>query len=255
MQITFLGTGTSHGVPLIGCRCEVCLSTDLKDKRLRSSIWIRHQNLSVVIDAGPDLRQQALCMGIDRIDGILLTHEHRDHVAGLDELRAYNYIQNEQIKIYSESRVLQAVRAQFAYAFSPSFQAGVPEFDLHKIGLEPFKINELLIRPLRVYHHQLPIFGFQVGSLVYLTDVSHIPTETIELIKHCDMLIINSLRKKPHPAHFCLKQSLEAICAIQPQRAYLTHISHQMGLHQQVSMDLPQEVSLAFDGLEVLLND
>ena len=228
VELTFLGTGTSQGVPVISCPCPVCHSTDPHDNRLRSSVLIRSEHTSVVIDTGPDFRYQMLRENVKSLDAVLFTHEHKDHIAGLDDVRAFNYTQKRSMDVYAESRVQEAIKTQFLYAFDNKYP-GVPRLNLHPIDEKDFQIGSLNIRPIRVMHYKLPILGFRIGELAYITDAKYISSESKEKLKGVQLLVVNALRKREHPTHFCLSEALELIGEIKPERAFLTHISHQWG--------------------------
>lgn len=241
------------GVPMIACNCEVCCSSDSRDKRTRSSVKIENNGQIIVIDAGPDFRQQMLTSHTKRLNTILFTHEHKDHTAGLDDVRAFNWINGEPSGLYGEERTLLALRKEYSYAFKSEEEKypGVPELLLNKIGLEPFEAAGMNIIPVRVFHHKMPVLGFRIDDFCYVTDASLIPEDSKELIRNTKILVINALRIEPHISHFSLKQALEVIEELQPERAYLTHISHHMGLHSEVSKHLPPNVFLGYDGLEL----
>lgn len=251
LKLTFLGTGTSQGVPIIGCPCRVCSSTNSYDKRLRSSVLIRNETLTIAIDAGPDFRHQMLREKVGALDAILLTHEHRDHIAGLDDVRAFNYIQKRAMDIYAEERVQEEIRKQFLYAFEHDKYPGVPNLNLHTIGEKKFTIQGMSIVPIRVMHYKLPILGFRIGDLTYITDASNITVDEKKKFSDTKILIINALRMEEHPTHFNLSKALELVKEISPEKAYLTHISHQMGLYSEVQKELPANVFLAHDGLSL----
>lgn len=251
MRLTFLGTGTSQGVPVIGCRCEVCCSTDVRDQRLRSSVLVEVEGLVILIDAGPDLRQQMLRTHTDHLDAVLLTHEHMDHIAGMDDLRAFSF-QHEPprpVHIHADRSTLEAVQRVFSYAFTGSSYPGIPQFRLHEIGETTFHIGAVEVRPVQVMHYHLPVLGFRIGGLCYVTDAKTIALEEKEKMKGCDVLVVNALRRQYHISHFNLEEALALIEELRPKRAYLTHISHWMGRHAEVH--LPPGVELAVDGLVV----
>jgi len=252
VELTFLGTGTSQGVPVISCPCAVCQSADPRDNRLRSSVLIRSEHISLVIDTGPDFRYQMLREKVKSLDAVLITHEHRDHIAGLDDVRAFNFVQQRPMDVYAEDRVREMIKTQFLYAFENNYP-GVPRLNLHRIKEEDFKIGSLDIRPIRLMHYNLPILGFRIGDLAYLTDASYISSGEKEKLKGLRVLVVNALRKKKHPTHFCLDDALELISEIKPEKAFLTHISHQMGKAAEVQKELPREVQLAWDGLKIAL--
>jgi len=251
LRITFLGTGTSIGVPIISCDCEVCSSVNPKDKRLRTSVMLSYRDKNVVIDCGPDFRMQMLNAGVKDIEAVLLTHEHRDHIAGLDDVRAFNYIKKKSIHLYLSDRVLKNVKTEFPYIFSPGDYQGGPQLELHQLINEEINLAGMCIHPLPVMHREMPVFGFRVGDFSYITDANFIPDETIEKIKGSKILVLNALRKRKHPSHFCLSEALQIIEKIKPDKAYLTHLGHFIGLHDEVSMGLPANVELAYDGLEI----
>jgi phosphoribosyl 1,2-cyclic phosphate phosphodiesterase len=255
VKITFLGTGTSQGVPVIACECAICQSSDPKDKRLRASILVETSANTIVIDAGPDFRQQMLNAGVKRMDAILLTHEHKDHIAGMDDLRAFNFKSQAAIDIYAEERVQAAVRNEYAYVFSENHYPGVPRMELHNIDNYNFEIRGDVIIPLRVFHYRLPVFGFRIGDMAYITDANYIPEETKEKLIGVKYLVINALRKEKHISHFSLDEALGLIREVSPRKAYITHIGHQMGKQAEVNRELPVNVTLAWDGLEVACDD
>ncbi len=254
-KLTFLGTGTSQGVPVISCGCWVCTSADSRDKRLRTSALIEIDNLTLVIDAGPDFRQQMLRENVKHIDAILLTHEHKDHTGGLDDVRAFNYTSGKPVAIYAEERVQRAIKKDFDYAFAPNPYPGVPEIDLHTIDEHPFQIQGVEIVPVRGTHYKLPILGFRIGNLAYLTDFNHISPEEIEKIKGVDILVVNALRKEQHLSHFTLSEALHLSYLVSPRLTYLTHISHQMGRQAQEEPALPENCYMAYDGLKIETRD
>lgn len=250
MKFTFLGTGTSQGIPIIACECAVCTSTNPHDKRLRTAAMIESDDACIVIDAGPDFRQQMLLQQVKKLDAIVLTHGHKDHIGGLDDLRAFNYIQQKAMKIYCNAAAEKAVRLVFYYAFGEKKYPGVPEFDMQQISSDSFTINALPITPIPLMHSDMPILGFRFVDLTYITDANFIPASSWDLIKGSKILIINALRHKKHNSHFTLNEALEVIEKINPEKAYLTHISHQLGLDAEVNAMLPANVSLAYDGLQ-----
>lgn len=251
MKLTFLGTGTSQGVPVVACQCPVCLSEDQKDKRLRSSVMIEEDGQCLVIDAGPDFRQQMLTHRVRHLNGIILTHEHVDHIFGLDDIRAFNWVQKQATDIYAEERVQIAIRRIFDYVFASYKYPGIPQMHLHLIENKPFTIGKREILPIRGYHYKLPVFGFRFGKLAYITDVNRLEGAELEKLRGLDVLVLNALRKEDHISHYSLPQALDVISALNPKRAYLTHLSHQMGFHEEVQHELPENVFLAYDGLTV----
>ncbi len=250
-KITFLGTGTSMGVPVIGCKCDVCTSSDLRDNRLRTSILIQHEGHNVVIDSGPDFRMQMLTHHVDSLDALVFTHEHKDHTAGLDDVRAYNFIGKKSITVWASDRVEQALRNDFHYAFAETKYPGVPEIQFERITDVPFSINALSFQPLEVKHHKLPVHGFRISDFVYITDANMIPSETWPKIQSPKVLVINALRKTQHISHFTLQEAVDIAREIKAEKTYLLHISHQMGRHDLVSEELPDGVEIAYDGLTI----
>lgn len=252
MKITFLGTGTSQGVPVIACECETCVSQDFHDKRLRTSLLLETDDSVLLIDAGPDFRQQMLREHVTRLDSILLTHEHKDHIAGLDDVRAFNYKSQDAIDIYCEERVQKALRKEYSYVFSEFQYPGIPKMRLNLIPEHGFTIRGIKIIPIRVFHYRLPVYGFRFGNFAYITDANYIPEESKEKLFGVKHLVINALRKEKHISHFSLREAVSLIREISPKKSYITHISHQMGLHKEVSKELPPEIVLAYDGLSFL---
>ncbi|MDR1666225.1 MAG: MBL fold metallo-hydrolase [Bacteroidales bacterium] len=255
LRLLFLGTGTSQGVPVIACPCAVCRSGDAKDRRLRSSVLIRTDSANIVIDAGPDFRQQMLYAGIGRLDAILFTHGHKDHTGGLDDVRAFNYVLQRPMDIYAEKRVQKSLRMEYDYVFTGKKYPGIPEIIMHTIDERPFGINGNLIVPIRATHLKLPVLGFRIGNMAYITDANHIPEKEKEKMQHLECFVVNGLRKEAHIAHFSLQEALDLIEELKPRRAFITHISHQMGFHEEVQALLPSHVRLAYDGLEVTVDN
>ncbi|WP_207434486.1 MBL fold metallo-hydrolase [Sabulibacter ruber] len=253
MKITFLGTGTSQGVPVIGCECEVCRSLDFRDKRLRVSILVEVGGRTLVIDSGPDFRQQMLRERVKRLDAVLFTHEHKDHTAGLDDIRAYNFMQHMDMPLYGDQRVLNQLQQEFSYIFTNATYPGVPRVELNPIQNEPFEVFGIPVTPINVLHHRLPVFGFRIGDFTYITDANFISDAEKEKIKGSKVVVLNALRKEPHISHFSLSEALAVLEEIGPEQAYLTHISHLLGLHQEVEKELPSFVNLAYDGLVLSL--
>jgi len=251
VKITFLGTGTSQGIPVIACPCAVCASNDPHDKRLRCSALLQIDGKNILIDSGPDFRQQMLRAGITQLDAILFTHGHKDHTAGLDDVRAYNYVMQRPMDIYAEERVQKILQQEFSYIFAENKYPGVPELNMHTIDEMPFAIDQITVTPIRAMHLKLPVLGFRIGQLAYLTDVNSISEAEKEKLRKLDCFVVNGLRQKPHISHFSLKEALALINDVKPKRAYITHISHQLGFHRQVQAELPPNVFLAYDGLNV----
>lgn len=255
MKITFLGTGTSQGVPVIACDCVVCASRSKHDKRLRVSVLIEDQGKTLVIDAGPDFRYQMLRAGVRRLDAILFTHEHKDHVAGLDDVRAFNHKQQSEIDIYAHIRVQEALRKEFHYIFSGNNYPGIPRLRLNSIEEnQPFDVSGITVIPISVMHFKLPVFGFRIGGFTYITDANSISEEEKQKIKGSELLVINALQKTSHISHFTLDEALELVAEVGAKKTYITHVSHNMGLHREVSKELPEGVFLAYDGLELLID-
>lgn len=255
MKITVLGTGTSQGVPMIACDCYVCQSNDKKDKRLRSSIIIHANNDNYVIDAGPDFRQQMLRANVKSLRGVIFTHEHKDHIAGLDDVRAFNFIENRDMDVYCSEHVEAALKREYHYVFSALKYPGVPELNLIRIdNNQSFTLkNELSVVPIKVMHYKMEVFGFRFGDFAYITDAKTVATNEVEKLKGLKVLIINALRKEPHISHFNLEEALAFIELVAPEKAYLTHISHVFGTHKEIEKELPSHVRVAYDGLELSL--
>jgi len=251
MKITFLGTGTSQGVPVIGCICRVCSSLNPKDKRLRSSVMIETEGKRFVIDTGPDFRQQMLREKIDRIDAVIYTHDHRDHVAGLDDIRAFNFIMKKNMDLYASEQVHKGIREQFGYIFKEKKYPGIPEITLHTISNKPFTISGVKFTPILVKHMHLEVYGFRIGNFTYITDANFISEEEKKKIYGSEVLVLNALRHESHPSHFTFDESIAIINELKPKTAYLIHMSHQIGLHEEVEESLPENIRLAFDGLHL----
>jgi phosphoribosyl 1,2-cyclic phosphate phosphodiesterase len=254
VKITFLGTGTSQGVPVIACECQTCISEDPKDKRLRTSLMVQTEETTVVVDAGPDFRQQMLRENVKKLDAILLTHEHKDHIAGMDDVRAFNFKSQDAIDIYAEEEVQEAVKREYKYVFENKYP-GIPKMRLNLIPSYGFTIGKLKIIPIRVIHKDLDIYGFRIGSFAYITDADYIPESSMEKLIGVKYLVINALRKQKHSSHFSLGEAIEYIRKISPKRAYITHVSHQMGRYNEVSAELPPDILLAYDGMTFNLEE
>lgn len=250
MKFTFLGTGTSQGVPVIGCECEVCTSPNVLDQRLRTSLMVSQGSNNVVIDTGPDFRQQMLRAGVKQLDAVLFTHEHNDHVAGLDDIRPFNFRQGRDMPIFATHPVLLEIKRRFAYAFAETPYPGAPALLPVPISKSwPFHVGEILFKPIEVMHGQLPVLGFRVGDFAFITDMKTIATEEKAKLVGIHTLVINALHHTPHHSHMNLEEALHFIDEIKPTQAWLTHISHSMGLHETVSRQLPKGVGLAWDGM------
>ncbi|GAB2976208.1 MBL fold metallo-hydrolase [Mucilaginibacter puniceus] len=250
MTITFLGTGTSQGVPVIACGCEVCTSADTRDKRLRSSILVDGDK-TVVIDSGPDFRYQMLRANVQHLDALVFTHEHKDHVAGMDDIRAFNYKQNSPIDVWAEERVQAAIKKEFHYIFTEFKYPGIPQVNLNTITNEPFLIGDVKFIPIEVMHYKLPVKGFRINDFTYITDAKTISESEKELIKGSSILVINALQKQTHISHFTLEEAIAFAQEIGAERTYFTHISHRLGRHEDISKDLPLGIELAYDGLKL----
>lgn len=259
-KITFLGTGTSQGIPMIGCSCKVCKSADPRDNRLRTSALVEYNGFRILIDCGPDFRQQMLRENISDLDSVILTHQHKDHTGGMDDIRAFNYFRQASFPIYAEPNVQESIKMEYSYAFAEHKYPGVPDYTLHTIGETPFHITKLLpdkttatieITPIRVYHYKLPILGFRIGNMAYITDGSSIPETEFAKLKGVELFIINTVRKEKHISHFSLPEALEVIEKVGAPRNYLTHLSHQIGTHKELEAILPPNVKPAYDTLKL----
>lgn len=251
MRVTFLGTGTSQGVPVIACHCVVCASSDVKNNRLRTSVMIEYKDKVIVIDSGPDFRYQMLRENVQQLDAILFTHEHKDHVAGLDDVRAFNFKHDREIDVYAEDRVQRALKNEFSYIFSGIQYPGIPRVVMHEIENEEFNMQGVDILPIRAMHFKLPVYGFRIGDFTYITDAKTISEEELEKIKGSKVLVLNALRREEHISHFTLKEAIALAQKLEVPQTYFTHISHQLGLHEEVSEELPKGISLAYDRLSI----
>jgi phosphoribosyl 1,2-cyclic phosphate phosphodiesterase len=254
LKITFLGTGTSSGVPMIGCHCSVCTSTDKKDNRLRSSILVQSAATTFVVDTTPDFRYQMLRAKVQKLDGVLYTHPHKDHVAGLDDVRGFNYFQQKAMDIYANALTEEALKREFAYAFSDKKYPGIPELNLNTITNTPFLIGDIPVIPIQVWHLNMPVLGFRFGNFTYITDANRIDDAEREKIKGSTVMVLNALRKEPHISHFTLDEAIAQVQELQIPQSYFTHISHQLGLHQQINAELPKGIELAWDGMQLFLD-
>jgi len=253
MRITLLGTGTSSGVPLIGCGCAVCRSVDFRDKRLRASVHIAVDDLSVVIDTGPDFRQQVLRLNLLQLDAVLFTHEHKDHTAGLDDVRAYNFRSGQDIPVYGRPTVLAQLQREFAYVFAPKKYPGTPSVQLHEIDNEPFTVRNVRVTPIEAMHHKLPVYGYRIGDFTYLTDLNAIAEPELKKVAGTKVLVLDALQRDAHISHFTLAQAIELAQQIGARQTYFTHISHKLGLHHEVEKELPPGIRLGYDGLQIQL--
>ena len=253
MKITFLGTGTSQGIPIIACSCKVCTSADFRDQRLRTSIMISIENTNLVIDTGPDFRQQMLRENVKQLDAVLFTHEHKDHIAGLDDVRGFNYAQQKAMPIYASARVIDALKREFAYVFADYQYPGIPQLHIHELKNSAFELNGISIQPIEVMHYKLPVLGFRIKDFTYITDANYISEVEKEKIKGSKVIVLNALQKEHHVSHYTLEQAIELINELQPEKAYLTHLSHRMGTHAETSKLLPDHIAIAYDGLSITL--
>jgi len=251
LRVTFLGTGTSQGIPLIGCQCSICQSTDPKDKRLRSSVLIEINGLNLIIDTGPDFRQQMLREDVRQLDAVIFTHSHKDHTAGFDDIRAFNYIQKRAMDVFANDEVETAIKRDFHYIFDEFKYPGVPDIVLHNIDNYPFDFRGITINPILVHHLYMPVFGFRINDFTYITDANSIGPLEMEKIKGTKYLVLNALRKEKHISHFNLEEAIDMSKEIGAEHTYFTHISHQLGLHKEVNVELPDGIELAFDGFKI----
>lgn len=252
MEFTFLGTGTSQGVPLIGCQCDVCLSTDSRDKRLRTSLMIESATTRLVIDSGPDFRQQMLREDVRSLDALVFTHSHKDHLAGMDDVRAFNYLQDRAMDVYANEQTQDVMKREFSYIFSGENYPGIPLINLHSIEKRSsFSVGDITLQPIEVLHYKLPVLGFRIHSFTYITDANFISEEELEKAKGSEILVLNALRREKHISHFTLEEAIRIAQKVNAKRTYFTHLSHQMGLHEEVEKELPEGIFLAYDGLRI----
>ena len=248
ISITFLGTGTSSGVPMRACSCEVCRSSDTKDKRLRSSILVKSKTTTIVVDTTPDFRYQMLRYDVRQLDAVIFTHPHKDHLAGLDDIRAYNYFSGQPMEVYANLLTREAIRREFSYAFAEKTFPGIPKINLNTIEETSFTIGDMEIQPIRVSHLDMPVLGFRFGKFTYITDANYIDEKAMGQIAGSEIIVLNALRKEKHISHFSLSEAAEVSKILKIPQTYLTHISHQMGKHAFVNNELGQEIQLAYDG-------
>ncbi|WP_339606056.1 MBL fold metallo-hydrolase [uncultured Roseivirga sp.] len=251
MKVTFLGTGTSQGVPVIGCTCEVCRSLDFRDKRLRTSIHIEIGGSSIIFDSGPDFRQQILRENITCLDALVFTHEHKDHTAGMDDIRSFNFLQKKDIPVYARKNVIEQLKREFAYIFSETKYPGIPSVDIKEITNTPFVIGKTEIIPIEVTHFKLPVFGFRIKDFTYITDAKTISDTEKEKIKGSKILVINALQKEEHPSHMTLNEAIALAKEMNADKTYFTHLSHKMGTHKKTEKLLPENIEIAYDGLKI----
>jgi phosphoribosyl 1,2-cyclic phosphate phosphodiesterase len=251
MKFTFLGTGTSQGVPVVACKCEVCKKGSTRDKRLRSSILVETGSEVFVVDAGPDFRQQLLREQVTHLDAILITHRHKDHIAGLDDVRSFNWFTGQPMPVFATLRDQERIREEYSYAFSTSAYPGIPRFDLHTLDGSPFSIGKTEIYPLKVLHMKMEVLGFRIGAFAYLTDTNYIPGSVMADLLNCKVIVLSALRKEKHVSHYNLEGAVKVLEFLRPEKAYLTHMSHLIGFHDEVQQELPDWIQLAYDGLKV----
>ncbi len=251
MRVTFLGTGTSQGVPILCCDCAVCTSSNYKDNRLRSSILIESETAKLVIDSGPDFRQQLLREKLKKLDAVVFTHEHKDHLAGLDEVKAFNFFNKMRMQVYATERVQSALKREFAYIFSEEKYPGIPEIDLHTVTNDIITIGDIKLLPINVMHYKMPVKAYRINDFSYITDANFISEEEKEKIKGSKIIVVNALRREEHISHYTLQQAINLMEELKPEKAYFTHISHQLGLHDMVNKELPAYIELAYDGLKI----
>jgi phosphoribosyl 1,2-cyclic phosphate phosphodiesterase len=252
LTISTLGSGTSSGVPMIACECAVCTSSDKKDKRLRSSIMVQSATTTVVVDSTPDFRYQMLRERVKRLDAVLFTHQHKDHIAGLDDVRAFNYFQEQAMQVYANPMTIDALMREFAYAFAEKKYPGIPNIELNTIGFESFTIGDISITPIQVWHLKLPVLAYRFGDFTYITDANKIDEAEKEKIRGSKIIIVNALRKEKHISHFNLEEAIALVQELQVPQAYFTHISHQLGRHEEIEKGLPAGMHLAYDGLKLI---
>ncbi len=250
MVVTFLGTGTSQGVPVVACSCDVCKKGKKKDHRLRTSVLIEVDNVAIGIDAGPDFREQMLREDVSKLDAVIVTHSHRDHIAGLDDVRAFNYISRKPMDIYASDYDQDEIKREFSYAFNNNYP-GLPKFNLITINDDDFYVQNIKITPIRVLHLNTEVLGFRIRDFAYITDTNYIPASSLAKLIGCKVIVLNALRREKHPSHYNLSEALQVIDFLEPKQAYLTHISHLMGFHRELEKELPSGIMAAYDGLKI----
>ncbi len=251
LTITFLGTGTSSGVPMVACDCRVCRSDDTKDKRLRSSILVQSATTSFVVDTTPDFRYQMLREQVKKLDAVLYTHPHKDHIAGLDDVKAFTFNSGNPMEVYANELTQESLKREFYYIFTDKKYPGIPQVNLNTIDLTPFSIGDIPVIPILVWHLHMPVFGFRFGNFTYITDANRMEESEKEKIKGSEILILNALRHKKHLSHFTLWEATELVQEVKVPQAYFTHVSHQLGKHQEINSDLPNGIELAYDGMQL----
>ena len=253
MKITFLGTGTSQGIPVVACPCDVCHSEDKHDKRLRTSVLIEEGDTVFTIDAGPDFRYQMLREKVTKLNAILITHAHKDHIGGLDEVRSFNYLQKKSMDVFVSQHHQKEIKLEFSYAFKENPYPGVPSFNLIDIYEKPFKVGNVSIKPFQVLHLMMEVTGFRIGDFAYITDTNYIPGSVLVELLDCKVIVLNALRKQKHVSHYNLEEAVKVLEFLRPEKAYITHVSHLMGFHKEVYKELPDFIELAYDGLTLEL--
>lgn len=239
---------------MIGCQCEVCTSANSKDNRLRSSILVQSAKTTLVVDTGPDFRYQMLRHKVKKLDAVLFTHPHKDHLAGLDDIKAFNFFMRKPIDVYADSMTEEAVRRDFYYAFTDTKYPGIPELNMNTISLQPFVVGDIPVTPIMVWHLKMPVLGFRFGKFTYITDANRIDETELQKIRGSEVMVLNALRKQKHVSHFNLEEAIELVSSLKVPEAYFTHISHQMGLHDVIEAELPEQIHLAWDGMELAFN-
>ncbi|HEY9114655.1 MAG TPA: MBL fold metallo-hydrolase [Bacteroidales bacterium] len=251
MKISFLGTGTSLGVPVVACQCKVCRNGAAKDKRLRSSIMVEEKGTTIVIDAGPDFRYQMLRENVKHVDAILITHHHQDHVAGLDDVRSFNFLSGKPMDVYATISDQERIKEEFSYAFKPRTYPGVPSYNLITVDEKAFEVNHLKIFPFKVLHMKMEVLAFKIGDFAYITDVNYIPGNVLPELLNCKVIVLGALQKSKHISHYSLPEAIDVLNFLRPEKAFITHISHSMGFHEEIENQLPAFIRFAYDGLKI----